>query len=161
MKSYLEKTFKRLADQSNILFLPIYFGVMLIGGCADYAVTLNEQPVYQPKQLLVVSDLVDKQLSTCMQQTIADKKVTKISDLHTLICTSAGIEKLTGIDQFKALKRVSFANNNLTDLTILGKLTNLVELNIEENPKVNCDDIREIKLMIGENLKIKPPTHCL
>ena len=131
MKLYYKKIHNIIFGQLNNTYLSGCFIVILISGCAGYAVTLNEQPVYQPKQLLAVSGLSDAQFSNCVQQTIEDKKITKIADLHILICTSAGIEMLTGIDQFKSLNRISFASNNLADITILGKLENLIELNIE------------------------------
>jgi Leucine-rich repeat (LRR) protein len=103
--------------------------VVLLSGCANYAVTLNNKSIITPIVLYQTKKIIDKAFNECVKQTISH----------------AGIEKLDGIQQFFALSEVRFQNNNLTSLTPLFFLDELTLVDLHNNTNIDCADLRQLR----------------
>src|SRR5690606_4285967 len=155
----------------------------LLLGCKQYSVSLNEKVLYTPAPLFTHFSLADRQLQSCVDQTIKDLKATKAQDLTSLNCSHAGIESIEGLGIFTELQHLHRANNsisNISALTSLPKLETLIlrdnkvtegapllnllhllHLDISNNAQFDC----QIAIQLRQNLSpLKPrltfPEHC-
>ena len=119
--------------------------VVLLSGCANYAVTLNNISIITPIVLYQTKKIIDNAFNECVKQTIIDKQIKHPQTLKTIDCSHAGIEKLDGIQQFFALSEVRFQNNNLTSLTPLFFLDELTLVDLHNNTNIDCADLRQLR----------------
>ena len=119
--------------------------VVLLFGCANYAVTLNNKSIITPIVLYQTKKIIDNAFNECVKQTIIDKQIKHPQMLKTIDCGHAGIEKLDGIQQFFALSEVRFQNNNLTSLTPLFFLEKLTLVDLHNNTNIECADLRQLR----------------
>lgn len=139
---------------------------LLLGGCKQYSVSLNDNVVYTPPSIFKDYQLGDAQLFACVQQTIYDRHITRAEELEILNCSNAGIKSLAGLDKFFALKELNLAENNLTDISAVGNLgrletlklndnqissgapllylLHLKSLDIKNNPQLDCKDLTQL-----------------
>ena len=101
--------------------------------CSRYQFKLNDRVLFKPPPLFTDYTIADKGLHSCIAQTIADRKITKASQLKSLACTNAGIHKLDGIDTFTGLKAIDLDHNAITDVAPLASLPRLTELHLADN----------------------------
>lgn len=101
--------------------------------CSGYQFKLNNHVLYNPPPVFTGYKVADKALHGCIAQTIADRKITKASQLKSLACTNAGIRTLAGIETFTDLKAIDLDHNAITDIAPLAKLTRLTELHLAHN----------------------------
>ena len=84
-----------------------------------------------------VVTFVDYKLEQCVRDRIQKPEgeiyYEDVSGLPWLLCTGYGIEKLDGIENLKNLRETEFGNNNIKDVTPLGKCVKLEELNLSKN----------------------------
>ncbi len=109
------------------------FAVLLITACS-YSVSVNDRVVYTPEPLFKDYQLPDKALAACVEQHIIDHKITRAFDLKRLDCSHAGITSLAGIETFDGIEELNLANNQLSDLQPLSRLSQLQLLILRENP---------------------------
>lgn len=133
---------------------------LLVSGCADYGITVNEQRVYKPRPTLVVDQITDPNLAACVEQTAADQGISRAEQLGQLACTHAGIENLAGLEQFTELKRLDLSHNALTRISTLYELPKLEYLRLEGNPELSCADVKTMQALPREEFKIEAPEHC-
>lgn len=154
--------------------------LLLTTGCADYSISVNEQPMYNPPVLFTDFQLADAALETCVQQTIEDQQVTRAGELTRLNCSSAGIESLEGLSRFAGLKAVNLDDNGIADISPLETLSRLEVLQLKNNrissaePLLALLQMRELDLRGNEALKcgdarqlteqseaeVRLPEHC-
>lgn len=137
-----------------------------IAGCSKYALTVNDNVVYQPAPLFKDYTLADPQLRGCVAQTLLDQKITAASQLTRLVCTSAGISSLAGLSTFSQLEELNLnsnklksldgiatlsklhtldvSDNQLTDGSALLTLLSLKQLQIDNNPDLPCGDLEQL-----------------
>jgi hypothetical protein len=127
-----------------------------LGGCAEYQITLNEQPIYTPPPLYSQYEVADEALRNCLRQTILDQRITQADQLSRLICRHAGIESLQGLETFVALEELDISHNALRDLSPLQNLPKLRLLRAHDNPELLCDSLPVSR----ETLEIMAPAHC-
>lgn len=106
--------------------------------CSGYQFRLNDQVLYNPPALFTDYTIADAALHGCIAQTIADRKITKASQLKSLACTNAGIRKLAGIEVFTGLKAIDLDHNAINDVAPLATLTSLTGLHLAYN------DVRDV-----------------
>ncbi len=148
--------------------------------CTGYAVSINDNPVYNPPTLLTDFRLPDAALHDCVQQTIEDQQVTEATQLTQLNCSSAGIESLAGLSTFTALRAISLNDNPLEDVAELRTLSRLEVLLLENNqirsaePLLSLLRLKEVDLrgntalecrdarQLADNAegKVHLPEHC-
>lgn len=130
---------------------------LTLSGCGPYAFTLNERPIYTPPPLFSHYDLSDRNLHNCVQQTIADQRVTKAEALKRLECTYGGIETLEGLEVFTGLRQLNLAHNNLGDVAPLLKLPALERVRLTDNAQLECIDLPTLS---ERGVVVDLPEHC-
>ncbi len=129
-------------------------------GCGQYKVSLNNQELYQPPQIAKITQVADINLKNCIEQTLADNKVTELHQLERLSCTYAGIESLNGLQQLSGLKELNISDNDLQDILAIFDLENLTTLHLRNNPKLKCSQLRLLRGNSKNIISISPPGHC-
>lgn len=156
---------------------------LLVSGCKNYSVSVNENVVYTPASIFKDYQLADAQLHDCVEQTIYDLHITSAEELTRLNCSNAGITSLVGIDKFFVLKELNLADNQLADISEIGQLgrleklvlsnnkinnpapllnlLHLAQLHLDQNPQMTCKDLQQLQQNLnGQKLDLKLPTQC-
>lgn len=157
---------------------------LLLGGCKNYSVSVNDNMVYVPPSIFKDFKIADQLLFDCVQQTIYDAHITRAEDLTTLNCSNAGIKSLQGLEKFFALKELNLADNQITDITTVGNLgrleivklsgnniknaapllhlLHLKKLDLQENKSLDCNDLAQV--IANQNsvaTEFLLPTQCI
>lgn len=156
---------------------------LLLGGCKNYSVSVNDNMVYIPPSIFKDYQFADQQLFDCVQQTIYDAHITRAEDLTTLNCSNAGIRSLQGLEKFFALKELNLAENQITDITTIGnlgrlevvklsgnnikkptpllQLLHLKQLDLQTNPALDCQELPQLIANQNKTMtKLLLPEHC-
>lgn len=140
---------------------PLFVCLLLTMGCQNYDVTINDTQVYGPKRLFTDFDVDDPALRECLQQQIADQRISGPLELEILNCSSAGIQSLQGLGLFAALKQVKFSDNGIRNLVELGQLAQLEVVVLDNNDIVDpvpLDQLGELRVLeLSGNAKIQCP----
>lgn len=159
------------------------FLVSLIAGCKTYSVSVNNKVVYTPPSLFKDFTIADAHLRACVEQTILDNQITKAEDLKQLNCSHAGISSLAGLEKFYAIEQLNLAENslqsivsitnfsklkvlilrknNLTSAEPLLHLLALREVDISDNAKLACSDLKQVATNFHQgDLKLTLPEQC-
>lgn len=170
-------------NKSLLLFCGLVTS-LLTAGCKNYSISVNENVVYTPPSIFKDYQLADTQLRDCVEQTIIDLQITRAEDLTQLNCSNAGIKSLAGLDKFFALKELNLADNQLTDISEIGKLgrlekvvlTNnkiknpapllhllhLTQLHLGNNPHMTCKDLQQLQHNLqNQKLYLILPKQCV
>ena len=157
--------------------------ISLIAGCQTYSLSVNNNVVYTPAPLFKDFTIDDTHLRSCVEQTITDNKITKAEDLKQLNCSHAGINSLAGLEKFYSIEQLNLAENaiqsiaplsnfsqlkvlilrknNLTSAEPLLRLLALRELDISENAKLSCGDVKQFAANFHKgDLKLILPEQC-
>jgi hypothetical protein len=136
-------------------------GLAALTGCGQYDVTVNERTVYTPTPLLDDFVVEDEALAACLSQTIQDQQVTRINQLRSLRCSSAGIVSLKGLERFSALERLDLSRNAISDLTPLAGLQSLRSLYLRDNQVLSASALMDLagldRLDLGGNAGLACP----
>lgn len=159
------------------------FVIFLIAGCKTYSVSLNNNIVYTPAPLFKDYIIDDAHLRSCVEQTITDEKITKADELKQLNCSHAGIKSLAGLEKFHQIEQLNLAENtvesiaplsnfgqlrvlilrknNLTSAEPLLHMLALRELDVSDNAKLNCGDLKQVAANFHQgDLKLVLPEQC-
>lgn len=159
------------------------FLVAIIAGCKSYSVSLNNNMVYTPASLFKDFTIVDTHLRACVEQTIIDNHITKAEDLKQLNCSHAGIASLAGLEKFYSIEQLNLSENtlqsiaqlsnfsqlkvlilrknNLTSAEPLLHMLALQELDISDNAKLACGDLKQFARNTYQGkLKLTLPEQC-
>lgn len=160
------------------------FLVCLIVGCKTYSLSVNNNVVYTPPSLFKDFAISDAHLRACVEQTILDNQISKAEDLKQLNCSHAGINSLAGLEKFHAIEQLNLAENalqtvapitnfsqlkvlilrknNLTSAEPLLHLLALREVDISENAKLTCGDLKQLAANFHQgDLKLVLPEQCV
>jgi Leucine-rich repeat (LRR) protein len=155
----------------------------LIAGCKTYSLSVNNKVVYTPPSLFKDFSIADEHLRACVEQTILDNQITKAENLKQLNCSHAGINSLAGLEKFHAIEQLNLAENalqsvipitnfsqlkvlilrknNLTSAEPLLHLLALREVDISENTKLGCGDLKQLTANFHQgDLKLILPEQC-
>ncbi len=157
--------------------------VLLMSGssCAElrqYDIKVNNVTVYEPSARYRVSGIEDPALAACLSQSLLDIDAQMATDLLALNCSDAGIQSLTGLEQFTQIQLMKLSNNDIRNLLVLRRLTalnqlwldnndivdpipalqmtHLKELNLAGNARLQCPDPKDVP----RHLSLKLPNHC-
>ncbi|WP_341937752.1 leucine-rich repeat domain-containing protein [Marinimicrobium sp. C2-29] len=159
-------------------FLPATF--LALGGCAGYTFNLNDNPVYNPPTLFSDYRLEDAALNECVEQAIADQRITLAGQLNQLNCSSTEIKTLAGLSRFTGLEALSLRgnqiasveplkglaqleildirSNRLSSTAPLRSLERLKEVDLRGNDSLECGEAQKLAEKIGD--KVRLPGHC-
>jgi Leucine-rich repeat (LRR) protein len=132
---------------------------LFLVGCDRYQLTINERPIYAPKQLFSDYQIPDPGLNSCIKQAIIDRSIKRGEDLRSINCSYAGIENLDGLKRFTGLTTINLANNRLTNIKPLMFFGQLSRLDLSGNESLACADIETIRELLPTELVA--PQHCL
>jgi hypothetical protein len=138
--------------------------LLCLSGCGslkDYDVTLNDRVVYTPRPLAVDAAITDPALAACIAQTLKDQNLSSPTQLQALICTSAGITSLQGIEIYSAIARLKLSGNKLTDVTALQPLAALDDLWLDDNALVDVSVLEALTGLSRLNLAGNPALDCI
>ena len=153
------KLFKTELARALLLVL-----LMLGTGCAElgrYDITVNNVTVYEPTAPYTVSGIEDPGLAACLTQSLLDIDARAATDLAALNCSDAGIQSLTGLEQFTQIQSMKLSSNNIRNLLIIERLTALHQLWLDDNdvvdpiPVLRMTGLRELNL--AGNLRLQCP----
>jgi len=173
------KQLKRVQIIRRLLLAGI--AISLLSGCQNYQMTLNDAVVYSPPKIFTDFTTLDPNLRDCLDQAIADQRVTQASDLRRLSCSHAGIGSLVGLEIFLGLEELQLSHNKLTQLqplALLGQLRILLvdnnhlkqipevltlgaleRLDSQNNPSLDCRDLKQLATTFTGELTL--PKQCL
>lgn len=99
----------------------------------------------------MVEDITDVSLRNCIQQHVEDREISAPEELQQLICSSAGISNLEGLDRFSRLQQVDLSNNALSDVSTLFMLANLEYIDLSGNNLVSCEEVSRLKTLVNDS----------
>ncbi len=132
----------------------LWAGILLLAplsGCGPYAITLNGHTLYTPPALFSDFAVADAHLSECIKKTIAEQQITTVDALTHLRCPQLQISSTQGLAQLNALKILDLAGNRLHTLEDILNLTQLEQVNLNDNPQLNCV---EVPKLINKGIKV-------
>ena len=150
-------------------------------GCAElgrYDITVNSVTVYEPVAPYTVSGIEDSALAACLTQSLLDIDALAAADLAALNCSDAGIQSLTGLEQFTQIQSMKLSSNNIRNLLVIERLTALRQLWLDDNdvvdpiPVLRMTGLKELNLAgnlrlqcpdpsdVPRDLSLNLPSHC-
>lgn len=159
-------------------FLLAALGLALLGGCQGYDFKVNDAVVYRAPKPFADYSVADAALASCIEQTIADRKITAATGLQELNCSHAGITSLEGIELFAGLRALRLSSNRINDVRPLARLPELQELYLADNrienaaPLLQLEKLRHLDLSGNTSLAcpaaagasgiavLRLPRHC-
>ncbi len=145
-----------------LILLRSVIGITLFGsfllGCSGYQLTVNERVVYTPEELFADYQIEDEALAACVEQVIADNKITSAVSLEELNCSRAGITSLQGLESFAGLIRLKLTNNAIVSVQPLLEMQRLSVLQLEGNAELNCEELGLLQRRLS--LTVGAPRHC-
>lgn len=141
-------------------FFTLCLLVAIIAGCGDMDFKVNEKVVYSPRPAFSEFDIPDPALRACVEQAIADNRVTAAAQLRHLNCPDAGIEKLDGLATFTGLTRLDLSRNRIGDLAELGALSTLQVIELAGNAIVDPVPLFELPALQQVDLRGNPALQC-
>lgn len=134
--------------------------VVALGGCAGYTFNVNDNPVYNPPTLFSDYRLEDAALNECVEQAIADQRITLAGQLTQLNCSSAEIKTLAGLSRFNGLEALSLRGNQISSVDALKGLSQLEILDIRDNRLSSTAPLRSLERLKDLDLRGNDSLEC-
>lgn len=164
-----------------IRIIAFFTWVFYLTSCSrQFAVTVNNQAVYDPRLPANVSQVADADLQGCVNLALRQQNIQNPAQLTVLSCADGNVRALDGIGQLTSLRFLDLANNGINDLEPLAALSQLSGLSIPGNPitdisvllsmtgltavilqgnnDIPCVQLDRLAGRLGENLT--PPDNC-
>lgn len=106
-------------------------------GCQRYAVSVNDNRVYEPPALFADYDIRDRHLKSCIQDIIIEDNIRAANQLKRVVCASGDISDLSGLSRFTEIEQLGLAGNSISSITELAKLTSLSHADLSSNNIAN------------------------
>lgn len=161
------------------LIFKLVISYILLTGCSNYELTLNERTLYDPAEFRRTVELPDPGLQSCVKTVLAAQEISGPHKLKRLLCGPGAIASLEGLAVFTHLEQIGLANNAVSDLSVVRKfkylkqlnlknnqvvdasalveLPDLNWLNLEENSNLRCETLQDLK----ESVTVVRPNHCV
>jgi len=110
--------------------------------CSRYAVSINENIIYQPPPLFSSYSIADVTLKQCVQNTIAENNLTKAERVLRLICPPGEIKSLAGLEVFDNLEYLGLSGNKVSNIKVVENMLRLKQLKLGQN---NVEDFSPAK----------------
>lgn len=133
---------------------------LLLAGCQQYDVTVNERVVYSPRPLLTEIQAEDPGLRGCLEDAIERLRIGSPAALEELDCSGAGIKSLQGIGQFAGLRHLNLSHNEIREVDELVMLEELQTLALEDNRLENPEPLYRLRQLAVLELRDNPALRC-
>lgn len=139
--------------------------LVLLTSCGQlgrYDITVNDMTVYEPSEPFQVDGIDDAALAGCLQQTVSDLAADGAEEVITLNCSNAGIQSLSGLEQFTQIRTMKLSGNSIRNLLELERLPQLEQLLLDQNDVVDPIPVLRMaglrKLNLAGNSRLQCPT---
>lgn|GEM_PF-186568 len=106
---------------------------LLASACSQrFAVSVNEQPIYDPRPNTTEYRFQDPGLQACVNIAL-QRPNTSVDSITTLACPGWQIAVIEGIDALRALQHLDISDNNISSIAPLDALDNLSTLTASNN----------------------------
>src|SRR5690606_19700984 len=106
---------------------------LLASACSQrFAVSVNEQPIYDPRPNTTEYRFQDPGLQACVNIAL-QRPNTSAESITTLACPGWQIAAIEGIDALRALQHLDISDNNISSIAPLDALDNLSTLTASNN----------------------------
>lgn len=173
------KKVQLLLARHRIAIVVVLF-VLSCSSCSQrFAVTLNNQPLYDPRVNAADQRFADPGLQGCVNFALQQPDTT-LETLKVLACPGWEIEILDGITQLTALQfldlsenrisslaplqalrnlsSISIVNNRVTDIAPLLSMVTLTSATLSGNNNIQCSQLDVLSGKLGQNLR--RPADC-
>lgn len=156
------------------IFVLFALALLMMQCSQQFAVSVNNQSVFDPNRRLRGAQVVDANLQGCINIAMRQQAVDDIADLRILSCANSEVVSLDNIQQFRQLRFLDLGNNSIVDLSPLQALNELSGLNLMNNlisdispllgiasltslsvagnNAIGCDQLDVFETRMGENL---------
>lgn len=139
----------------------IGLSLLLLNACnRQFAISVNEQPVYDPRGRIAIQGVADADLQGCINFALSQQEIAQPGDIRVLSCANAGVRSLEGIDALSSLQYLDLAANAITRLAPLTTLPRLSSLHIPENPVSDIEPLLEIPSLTSVSLRGNTSISC-
>lgn len=136
-----------MITRHSTLLIMVMTLLSLSSGCSrQFAVSVNNQSVYDPRVAGGARQVADADLQGCINLALGQAGLGNAAELTVLSCPAAEVTDLRGIEQLSALRFLDLASNAITDLQPLAGLDRLTGLSVPDNP---LNDISPLLTMNG------------
>ncbi len=176
----------KISDSANlpsnslrVMGLLLSWGIL--AACSrQYAVTINEQTLYDPRGQVASTRFADPGLQACISFSMQQQSLEKAEDITVLTCAGLEIRSLNGLEALRdlqfidvtenrlihldalrgmnRLRSVNAASNPLTDISALFTLTTLSSAIFAGSDNIPCSQLDRLADQIGANLT--RPVNC-
>ena len=107
---------------------------LLASACSSqrFAVSVNEQPIYDPRPNATTYRFPDPGLQACVNIALQRPNST-VESITTLACPGWEIEAIEGIDALEGLQHLDISDNRISSIAPLDALRNLSTLTASNN----------------------------
>ena len=164
----------------NKLFLLILL-ISLTASCSrQFAISVNDRSIYDPRVTPNTLAVTDADLQGCLNLALRQQTLQDPLELTVLSCANANVHQLEGIEQYTQLRFLDLAGNRITNLHPLSGMVQLSGLSISNNPitdiaallnmqgltvailtgnrQIPCAQLDRLQVQLGENLT--RPANC-
>lgn len=134
--------------------------VALATGCSDFDYKVNDRVVFSARPPFTDFDIPDEALRNCVEQAIANDRVTAAAQLQQLDCAGAGVGNLEGLSTFTGLTRLNLSANAIRQLVELSALSTVQVLDLSDNDIVDPVPLYELPALQELNLAGNPGLQC-
>lgn len=124
----------------------------LVSCARQFAVTVNNQTVYDPRIEPGSVHVSDPGLQGCLNLALRQQRLEDPYDLSVVSCTGANVVSLEGIERFARLRFIDLADNSIADLTPLESLGELGGLNAPNNRILDVSPLLQSRTLTAANL---------
>ncbi|MCB1672263.1 MAG: hypothetical protein R3F41_01660 [Gammaproteobacteria bacterium] len=155
--------------------------LLSLAGCSrQFAVTVNNRSIYDPRFPEGTRQVADSGLQGCLNLALNQGSIQDVAELTVLACPAAEISDLRGIGQLAGLQFLDLAANRISDLQPLAELSRLRGLSLPDNvitdisplfampglnaviltgnPGISCSQLARLEQRLGPNLT--RPSSC-
>ena len=144
----------------NRFILSVVGLLVLLTGCENYDITVNERLIYGPGRIFTDFETDDAALEACLHQAIADGHINHPRQLMALNCSDAGISDLSGLAQFPSLTQIKLSNNKIRNLVELGQLRQLERVWLDHNAVVDPVPLAQLRSLSVLDLSGNAALQC-
>ncbi|MFL0809822.1 MAG: leucine-rich repeat domain-containing protein [Agarilytica sp.] len=176
--SLKQLAFKPPTHKKPFALIAVVMVTLLICSCQRYSVSLNDRVVYTPPTLLSDYTIQDEALRACVDAMIQESSIDSAEQLDRLACPEGKIANLKGIEAFTKLKVLGLAGNIIQDISILGSLPALEQIDVSHNNILDFGVLKSLSVLrsakldgnkdaqceslntFASSIKITRPKHC-